>query len=107
MDNQIRHLVYMLENAILNLPEGQEEMAWLIDFTGWSLSTNVPVKTARETINILQNHYPQRLAVAFIYSPPRLFQAFWKVRIVCIKYPYKLEIVEWPVGHKKFNGVSN
>lgn len=79
MDNQIRHLVYMLENAILNLPEGQEEMAWLIDFTGWSLSTNVPVKTARETINILQNHYPQRLAVAFIYNPPRLFQAFWKV----------------------------
>ncbi|GJR95764.1 CRAL-TRIO domain-containing protein [Tanacetum coccineum] len=79
MDNQIRHLVYMLENAILNLPEGQEEMAWLIDFTGWSLSTNVPVKTARETISILQNHYPQRLAVAFIYSPPRIFQAFWKV----------------------------
>nr|GEW11454.1 random slug protein 5-like [Tanacetum cinerariifolium] len=55
------------------------QMAWLIDFTGWSLSTNVPVKTARETISILQNHYPQRLAVAFIYNPPRLFQAFWKV----------------------------
>lgn len=79
MDNQIRHLVYLIENAILNLPEGQEEMVWLIDFTGWSLRTNVSVKTARETINILQNHYPQRLAVAFLYSPPRLFEAFWKV----------------------------
>ncbi|KAI3767186.1 hypothetical protein L2E82_17274 [Cichorium intybus] len=79
MDNQIRHLVYLIENAILNLPEGQEEMVWLIDFTGWSLRTNVSVKTARETISILQNHYPQRLAVAFLYSPPRLFEAFWKV----------------------------
>ncbi|KAF8377941.1 hypothetical protein HHK36_031330 [Tetracentron sinense] len=25
-DNQIRHLVYLIENAILNLPEGQEQM---------------------------------------------------------------------------------
>ncbi|KAI3820187.1 hypothetical protein L1987_14045 [Smallanthus sonchifolius] len=79
MDNQIRHLVYLMENAMLNLPEGQEEMAWLIDFTGWSFTTNVPVRTAKDTINILQDHYPQRLAVAFLYSPPRIFQAFWKI----------------------------
>lgn len=79
LDNQMRHLVYLLENAILNLPEGQEQMAWLIDFTGWSLSNNVPIKSARETINILQNHYPERLAIAFLYSPPRIFEAFWKV----------------------------
>lgn len=79
MDNQIRHLVYMMENAILNLPEGQEQMAWLVDFTGWSLSTSVPVKCARETINILQNHYPERLGVAFLYNPPRIFEAFWKI----------------------------
>ncbi|KVI06561.1 Cellular retinaldehyde binding/alpha-tocopherol transport [Cynara cardunculus var. scolymus] len=79
MENQIRHLVYLIENAILNLPEDQEEMAWLIDFSGWSFSTNVPVRTARETISILQNHYPQRLAVAFLYSPPRIFEAFWKI----------------------------
>ncbi|XP_022884772.1 phosphatidylinositol transfer protein 3-like [Olea europaea var. sylvestris] len=79
LDNQMRHLVYLIENAILNLPEGQEQMAWLIDFTGWSLSNNVPIKSARETINILQNHYPERLAIAFLYSPPRIFEAFWKV----------------------------
>lgn len=79
MDNQIRHLVYMMENAILNLPEGQEQMAWLVDFTGWSLSTSVPVKCARETANILQNHYPERLGVAFLYNPPRIFEAFWKI----------------------------
>ncbi|KAJ0536118.1 putative CRAL-TRIO lipid binding domain, CRAL/TRIO domain, CRAL/TRIO domain superfamily [Helianthus annuus] len=79
MDNQIRQLVYLIENAILNLPEGQEEMVWLIDFTGWSFSTSVPVKTSRETINILQNHYPQRLAVAFLYSPPHIFEALWKM----------------------------
>nr|GEX60289.1 hypothetical protein [Tanacetum cinerariifolium] len=43
MENQIKHLMYLMENAMLNLSEGQEEMAWLINFTGWSFSTNVPV----------------------------------------------------------------
>lgn len=78
-EDNVRHLVYLLENAILNLPEGQEQMSWLIDFTGFSLNTNVTVKTARDITNILQNHYPERLAVAFLYNPPRIFQAFWKV----------------------------
>lgn len=79
MDNQIKHLVYLIENAILNLPEGQEQMAWLIDFTGWSITNNVPIKSARDTVNILQNHYPERLAIAFLYNPPRIFEAFWKI----------------------------
>ncbi|OVA07017.1 CRAL-TRIO domain [Macleaya cordata] len=78
-ETQIRHLVYLIENAILNLPEGQEQMSWLIDFTGWTLNTNVPIRTARDSSNILQNHYPERLAIAFLYNPPRIFETFWKV----------------------------
>lgn len=78
-EGNIRHLVYLMENAILNLPEGQEKMSWLIDFNGWSLNTNIPIKTARGIIYILQNHYPERLALVVLYSPPRFFEAFWKV----------------------------
>lgn len=78
-DKQIRHLVYLVENAILNLPDGQEQMTWLIDFTEWSINTNVPIKTARDTLHIVQNHYPERLAIALLYNPPRLFEAFWKI----------------------------
>ncbi|CAN1225286.1 Phosphatidylinositol transfer protein 3, partial [Linum perenne] len=78
-EDNIRHLFYLIENSILNLPEGQEQMSWLIDFTGFSLNTSVSIRTAREIINILQNHYPERLAISFLYSPPRFFEAFWKV----------------------------
>lgn len=78
-ENQLRHLVYLLENAIINLPPDQEQMVWLIDFNGWSLTNYVPVKTVRETTNILQNHYPERLAAAILYNPPRIFEAFWKI----------------------------
>nr|XP_034921061.1 phosphatidylinositol transfer protein PDR16-like [Populus alba]TKS09342.1 SEC14 cytosolic factor family protein [Populus alba] len=85
IDNQMRHLTYLIENAILNLPESQEQMAWLIDFTGLSINNTPPIKSARDTVNILQNHYPERLAVAFLYNPPRIFEAFWKV---CILTPF-------------------
>uniref|UniRef100_A0A5B6ZSL6 Putative random slug protein 5 isoform X3 n=1 Tax=Davidia involucrata TaxID=16924 RepID=A0A5B6ZSL6_DAVIN len=78
-EDNIRHLVYLIENAILNLREGQEQMSWLIDFTGWSLNTNIPIKTARDIIYILQNHYPERLAIVVLYNPPRIFEAFWKI----------------------------
>ncbi|XP_065851636.1 CRAL-TRIO domain-containing protein C23B6.04c-like [Euphorbia lathyris] len=77
-EDNIRHLVYLIENSILNLGEGQEQMSWLIDFTGLSLSNNVSIRTARDIINILQSHYPERLAIAFLYNPPRIFEAFWK-----------------------------
>ena len=76
---QIKQLVYFLENAILNLPEDEEQMIWLIDFKGWSMKKSSPVSVARETANILQNHYPERLYVAILYNPPRLFEAFWTV----------------------------
>jgi hypothetical protein len=77
-ENNIKHLVYLLENAVLNLSEGQEQMSWLIDFTGFSFSTKLSIKTARDIIQILQNHYPERLGIAFLYNPPRIFQAFFK-----------------------------
>ena len=83
-EGQIRFLVYTLENAVLNLPEGQEKMVWLIDFTGWTMANAVPIKTARETTNILQNHYPERLAVAFLFNPPKVFEAFWKVKALSL-----------------------
>ncbi|CAJ2635573.1 unnamed protein product [Trifolium pratense] len=77
-ENNIKHLVYLLENAVLNLSEGQEQMSWLIDFSGFSFSTKLSIKTARDIIHILQNHYPERLGIAFLYNPPRIFQAFFK-----------------------------
>ncbi|KAL2893892.1 Phosphatidylinositol transfer protein 3 [Bienertia sinuspersici] len=75
---QIKHLVYCMENAILNLPPNQEQMVWLIDFINFNLS-NVSLKAAKETAHVLQNHYPERLGVAILYNPPRFFEQFYKV----------------------------
>ncbi|XP_068637731.1 uncharacterized protein [Aristolochia californica] len=75
---QIRYLVYCMENAILNLPLNQEQMVWLIDFQGFNMG-NISVKVTRETAHVLQDHYPERLAVAILYNPPKIFESFWTV----------------------------
>ncbi|KAJ1293830.1 hypothetical protein BS78_01G098900 [Paspalum vaginatum] len=123
-EGQIRFLVYCLENAVLSLPEGHEKMIWLIDFTGWTMANAVPLKTARETINILQNHYPERLAMAFLFNPPKVFEAFWKVvkyfldpiTIEKVKFVYLKDEESMKVMHKyidpevlpvEFGGKSN
>lgn len=77
-EGNVRHLVYLLENSILNLAEGQEQMTWLIDFTGWTLNTNISIKTIRDIIYIFQNHYPERLAISILYNPPKFFESIWK-----------------------------
>ncbi|KAK8934667.1 Patellin-3 [Platanthera zijinensis] len=75
---QIRYLVYCMENAILNLPSDQEQMVWLIDFHGYNLS-HLSVKITKETADVLQNHYPERLGIAILYNPPKFFEPFWRV----------------------------
>lgn len=78
MEGQIKYLVYCMENAIMNLPPDQEQMVWLVDFEGWNLSM-IPVMTARETAHVLQDHYPERLAYAILYNPPKIFETFFNV----------------------------
>lgn len=75
---QIKYLVYCMENAVVNLPEDQEQMVWLIDFHGFNLS-NISVKVTKETAHILQDHYPERLGIAILYDAPKIFEPFWKI----------------------------
>ncbi|KAF7829681.1 random slug protein 5-like [Senna tora] len=79
MEDGIRLQVYLTENAVLNFPEGQQQMTWLVDFSEFSLTKSVSTKLAKQSIHILQSHYPDRLAMAIVYNPPRIFEAFWKI----------------------------
>lgn len=78
-EGQIKQLVYSMENAIRNLPPDQEQMVWLIDLENWTMNKATPVKTTQETAHVLQNHYPERLGIAILYNPPRIFETFWQV----------------------------
>ncbi|KAG2687475.1 hypothetical protein I3760_09G052700 [Carya illinoinensis] len=103
---QIRYLVYCMEHAIKNLNLDQEQMVWLVDFQGWNTS-RISMKVTRETAHILQDHYPERLGLAILYNPPKIFESFWtlvkpfiepktfkKVKFVYPNHPESQKIME-------------
>lgn len=115
VEGQIKYLVYCMENAIWNLNPGQEQMVWLIDFQGWNMGC-LSVKVTRETARVLQDRYPERLGLAILYNPPKVFESFWLVGyntvppfffffflediqfLYCIRYNFFVPYVELAVG---------
>ncbi|KAG8372243.1 hypothetical protein BUALT_Bualt12G0046200 [Buddleja alternifolia] len=107
VEGQIKYLVYCMENAIAKLDEGQEQqMVWLIDFQKWNMAC-ISMKVARETANVLQDRYPERLGVAILYNPPKIFESFWllvkpfleyktykKMKFVYSDQPQSMKIME-------------
>lgn len=79
-ENQVKFLIYHLERAshIADATAPDHKMAWLIDFVGYSLRTAPPVKVSLNCLNILQNHYPERLGLAVCFHAPSLFSITYK-----------------------------
>lgn len=74
---QLHHLVYMLERTIDLMGPGQENVALLINYKEMSSGQQPPLSQGKQTMHILQNHYPERLGRSFIinrmfsfHSPP-------------------------------------
>eukprot|EP00188_Purpureofilum_apyrenoidigerum_P000497 Plantae.Rhodophyta-Purpureofilum_apyrenoidigerum.ctg12151.p1 GENE.Plantae.Rhodophyta-Purpureofilum_apyrenoidigerum.ctg12151~~Plantae.Rhodophyta-Purpureofilum_apyrenoidigerum.ctg12151.p1 ORF type:complete len:296 (-),score=69.50 Plantae.Rhodophyta-Purpureofilum_apyrenoidigerum.ctg12151:266-1153(-) len=75
----IQHLVYSLERTCANAVSPQEKMVLILDFKGYGLRNAPSVKVMKETLHILQNHYPERLGLAICVEAPALFFGFYKV----------------------------
>jgi CRAL/TRIO domain/CRAL/TRIO, N-terminal domain len=65
-DKQIQHLVFMLERVIDLMVPGQETLALLINFAETKSGQGASVGQGRQTLYILQNHYPERLGRALV-----------------------------------------
>lgn len=84
---QIRHVCFHLETAIALMPEGVQNLAILIDFSGSSMRTNPGVAVAREIINVLGSHYPERLGKAYIIHGKVLQEETWRVEDYFTRMP--------------------
>ncbi|CAM9127627.1 unnamed protein product, partial [Ectocarpus fasciculatus] len=80
-DGNIKHLVYNLERSVACMTDSAEDdkICLLLDFDGYSMRNAPPMKTSRETLDILQNHYPERLHRAYCLRPPWIFSATFKM----------------------------
>ncbi|PPR00899.1 hypothetical protein CVT24_000384 [Panaeolus cyanescens] len=74
---QVQHAVWMLERTIDLMEPGVETIALLINFA--DRGKNPSISTARTVLNILQDHYPERLGISLIINIPFLINAFFKI----------------------------
>jgi hypothetical protein len=77
-DKGVQLLVYTMEKAIESMPEGVEQLVWFIDFKGFSRQNSIPLNVAKETISILSDQYPERLAACYFVDAPFIFNLFYK-----------------------------
>ena len=83
-DGNLKHVVYNLERCVASMKKADKassegKLILLIDFAGYSTFNAPPMKTSRETLSIIQNHFPERLKKAFIIRAPWIFSAFWSM----------------------------
>lgn len=81
-NGNIKHLVYNMERAVACMDAkgmGNTKLSLVIDYGGYTSSHAPTMKTSTETLNILQNHYPERLNCAYCIRAPFVFYAFFKM----------------------------
>lgn len=60
-ERQIKHIVFCLERGIRLMPQGVETVDIIIDFKGAMASSHPSLSTSKKFLEILGNHYPERL----------------------------------------------
>ncbi|KAL2011427.1 hypothetical protein VTN00DRAFT_4145 [Thermoascus crustaceus] len=78
-DRQIHHLVFMLERIIDLMGPDQENLALVVNFNETKSGQNATIGQAKQTLHILQNHYPERLGRALVVNVPFMIWSFFKL----------------------------
>jgi len=79
---KVKYLVYLMEKASRAADEskGIDKFVWLVDYKDFNQLTGIVLtKVAKEILDILQDHYPERLGLAFIINAPWTFHLMWKM----------------------------
>ncbi|EOD16762.1 hypothetical protein EMIHUDRAFT_355967 [Emiliania huxleyi CCMP1516] len=83
-DANLNNLVYHMERltggrSVAGVPPSPDGKAIIVmDFRGFSMFNQPPMRTSRATLAILQNHYPERAHKFLLLHAPALFHAFYR-----------------------------
>jgi hypothetical protein len=54
-----------------------DKLSILIKLNDFSLFNAPPLAQAKETLDVLMNHYPETMGHCVVYRPPRVFSGLW------------------------------
>lgn len=88
--------MYTLEKALdsIDKSSGVDQLVFLIDFTGFRISQLPSVDLSKEVVGILNDHYTDILAKAYMLDAPRFFDAAWRL-VRMMLHPQTAEKVEF------------
>ncbi|KAG2226286.1 hypothetical protein INT45_005958 [Circinella minor] len=78
-DRQVKHIVFCLERGIRLMPAKVENIAIIVDFKDSAYAHNPSIATCKKFLDILSNHYPERLGIAFVVKSPWFFFTTFKM----------------------------
>ncbi|KAI9260484.1 CRAL-TRIO domain-containing protein [Phascolomyces articulosus] len=78
-DRQTKHIIFCLERGICLMPPSLDTIAIIVDFKDAACANSPSIATCKRFLNILGNHYPERLGVAFVVNAPWFFFATFKM----------------------------
>lgn len=73
------HCVELINHMISLMPVGVEKWVIITDFTGFSYRQDSGTSVAKMFVDLLQNQYPERLAMKIFLDPPTMFWVAWGV----------------------------
>ena len=68
-DNSLKYTVYGLEKVVERMPHGVEQLVLVIDHENVGMMNSPPLWVSRRFLQILGDHYPDRLHKAFVINP--------------------------------------
>lgn len=96
------YTLYTMEKAILSIDKtlGKDQLVFLVDFTGFSITQVPSMDLSKEVVGILNDHYTDILAKAYMLDAPSYFDAVWKFVKVML-HPLTASKVEFIQTSKK------
>jgi hypothetical protein len=96
-----RYMVFMLESAIkkMETSKGTEKLCWILDFSEFGERRKSPEskQVSKNSSEILQNHYPERLGLAFVVNAPWYMYYLYKAVSIFMSASTKSKI-RWVNG---------
>lgn len=77
-EKNLQLIVYTVERAIDSMENDVEKLVLIVDFNHFSTKVQPPLSVCKEMINIMSNHYPERLGACYIVDAPFIFNMLWK-----------------------------
>lgn len=102
-NNNMRHLVFQIEKAVAcSEKNGHGKICLVIDYDGFSMSNTPSMSASKRTLQILQQHFCERMYRVYICNPPFVFRSFYAM-IKPFVDPVTKQKVCWCVGKKGFD----